>query len=72
MGKVGACIGDLRVEAFELGSQGIDLLALALQIGACLVDLGAGHVAFCRECGNPLFGHETRLAQGLCAVEVQP
>lgn len=69
--QVGAGIGNLCIEALEFGAQGIDLLALAFEIGLGLVHLGAGHMAFRRESGDPLFGNEARLAQGLGAVEVE-
>ncbi|MNP30188.1 hypothetical protein D3C76_1232520 [compost metagenome] len=72
LGQVGAGIGDLRIEALEFGVQGGDLLALALQVGAGLVDLGAGDMAVRRQGSDPLLRDKTRLAQLLGTAQVQP
>jgi hypothetical protein len=45
LGQIGAGVGNLRVEAFDLGGQCVDLLALALGIGLGLGQLRAGNVA---------------------------
>ncbi|MNE69931.1 hypothetical protein D3C80_1656880 [compost metagenome] len=60
------------IEAFEVGVQGIHLLALALQVGAGLVDLRAGNMAVCRQGCDPFLGYETWLAQLLGTAQVHP
>ena len=70
IGQVGAGVGDLRVEALDLGVQRIDLLALALQVGLGLGHLRAGNMAVGGEGGDPLLRDVPGLAQGLCAGQV--
>ncbi|MNM94016.1 hypothetical protein D3C81_1064060 [compost metagenome] len=46
LGQVGAGVDDLRVEAFDFSGQGVDLLALALQVSLGLAHLRAGDMVF--------------------------
>ncbi|MCY1353948.1 hypothetical protein D9M69_403020 [compost metagenome] len=70
LGHFGAGVGDLRVEALDLGIQRVHLLALGLEVGLGLGHLGAGDAGVGGQGGDPFFRDETRLAQGLGAGQV--
>ncbi|MCY1514524.1 hypothetical protein D9M68_490690 [compost metagenome] len=55
LGHFGAGGGDLRFQALDLGIQGIDLLALGLEVGLGLGDLGTCHAGVGGQGGDPLF-----------------
>ena len=69
--QVGLSRENQRVQTFELGFQAGHLLTLRLQIGLGLGHLRAGHAVVGGQGGDALFGDITRLAQGLCAAEIE-
>ncbi|MNZ99557.1 hypothetical protein D3C78_1188880 [compost metagenome] len=70
MSQVGSGVGDLRVEALDLGTEGVDLLALRLGISLGLGHLRAGDVVFGGQGRDPFFRNVAGLAQGFGAGQV--
>ena len=71
LSQVGAGVGDLRVQALDVGVQRIDLLALALRIGLGLGDLRARDAAVGGHGRHLRFRDEPRRAQFLQAGQVE-